>query len=142
MRTVLEKSTHRDAQGVAALSLAQYLKNMAEAAQQMKDQPELVQRVESMYGKDRAKQMLETGPEGFAKEAESLFERVESKYADVKHSYKGTLGDSAKAELFEIRNLAIGKSAPEIEGEDIQGQKFKLSDYKGKVVVLDFWGNW
>jgi hypothetical protein len=32
--------------------------------------------------------------------------------------------------------------APEIEGIDMDGQKFKLSDYRGKVVVLDFWGNW
>ena len=24
----------------------------------------------------------------------------------------------------------------------LDGQKFKLSDYRGKVVVLDFWGHW
>jgi len=38
--------------------------------------------------------------------------------------------------------IAVGKPAPEIEGEDIEGNAFKLSDYRGKVVVLDFWGNW
>ncbi len=38
--------------------------------------------------------------------------------------------------------LSIGKVAPEIEAEDIDGVKFKLSDYRGKVVVLDFWGDW
>ena len=38
--------------------------------------------------------------------------------------------------------LAVGKPAPEIEGEDIDGMAFKLSDYRGKVVLLDFWGNW
>ena len=37
---------------------------------------------------------------------------------------------------------AIGRPAPEIEGEDLDGNPFKLSDYRGKVVVLDFWGNW
>jgi cytochrome oxidase Cu insertion factor (SCO1/SenC/PrrC family) len=37
---------------------------------------------------------------------------------------------------------AIGRPAPEIEGEDLDGKTFKLSDYRGKVVVLDFWGNW
>jgi cytochrome oxidase Cu insertion factor (SCO1/SenC/PrrC family) len=36
----------------------------------------------------------------------------------------------------------VGQPAPDIEGEDIDGQPFKLSDYRGKVVVLDFWGNW
>ena len=40
------------------------------------------------------------------------------------------------------QKLAIGKVAPEIEGKDVEGNKFKLSDYRGKVVVLDFWGDW
>jgi hypothetical protein len=38
--------------------------------------------------------------------------------------------------------FAIGKTAPEIEGKDVDGKKFKLSEYRGKVVVLDFWGDW
>ena len=38
--------------------------------------------------------------------------------------------------------LAIGKVAPEIEGEDVDGKTMKLSQYRGKVVVLDFWGDW
>jgi hypothetical protein len=35
--------------------------------------------------------------------------------------------------------VAIGKHAPEIEGADSNGRSFKLSDYRGKVVLLDFW---
>ena len=38
--------------------------------------------------------------------------------------------------------IQVGNKALEIEGEDIQGNKFKLTDYRGKVVMLDFWGNW
>jgi predicted Zn finger-like uncharacterized protein len=38
--------------------------------------------------------------------------------------------------------LNVGDAAMEIDGEDIDGKPFKLSDYRGKVVVLDFWGNW
>jgi peroxiredoxin len=38
--------------------------------------------------------------------------------------------------------LEVGNLAPEIEGEDLEGVAFKLSDYRGKVVVLDFWGDW
>jgi hypothetical protein len=33
----------------------------------------------------------------------------------------------------------VGKSALPIEGVDSHGQAFKLSDYRGKVVLLDFW---
>jgi hypothetical protein len=42
----------------------------------------------------------------------------------------------------EPEHLAIGREAPEIEGNDVDGVPFKLSDYRGKIVVLDFWGNW
>jgi len=76
-----------------------------------------------------------------AAESEKLLEQVIEKYGTLAAGDK-TLGDQARADLFEIRNLAIGKVAPDIEGEDIEGRKFKLSDERGKVVVLDFWGNW
>jgi hypothetical protein len=35
--------------------------------------------------------------------------------------------------------LDPGSPAPEIEGKDLAGQSFRLSDYRGKVVLLDFW---
>ena len=38
--------------------------------------------------------------------------------------------------------FGIGNVAPDIEGQDLDGVAFKLSDYKGKVVFLDFWGDW
>ena len=36
----------------------------------------------------------------------------------------------------------IGMPAPEIEGADLDGVAFRLSDYQGKVVLLEFWGSW
>ncbi len=33
----------------------------------------------------------------------------------------------------------VGQTAPEIEGKDYHGKSFKLSDYRGKIVVLDCW---
>jgi thiol-disulfide isomerase/thioredoxin len=38
--------------------------------------------------------------------------------------------------------LSKNDRAPDIEGEDADGKLFKLSDYRGKVVLLDFWGDW
>ncbi len=32
--------------------------------------------------------------------------------------------------------------APEFQGKTIKGKEIKLSDYKGKVVLLDFWASW
>lgn len=42
----------------------------------------------------------------------------------------------------QLQKFAIGAQAPDIVGEDIDGVAFKLSDYRGKVVLLDFWGFW
>ena len=44
--------------------------------------------------------------------------------------------------LFEATTLEPGLEAPDISGEDLDGVPFKLSDYRGKVVLLDFWGDW
>ncbi len=38
--------------------------------------------------------------------------------------------------------LGEGDIIPEIEGEDTEGVSFKLSDYQGTVIMLDFWGDW
>ena len=48
----------------------------------------------------------------------------------------------AQGPKFEEENLQIGMKVPDIVGEDLDGVEFKLSDYHGKVVVLDFWGDW
>ncbi len=48
----------------------------------------------------------------------------------------------AKDALFEIEHLQVGCAAPEIAGVDVEGVPFKLGDYRGKVVLLDFWGFW
>ena len=33
----------------------------------------------------------------------------------------------------------IGQVAPDIEGDDLDGQHLRLADYRGQVVVLTFW---
>ena len=48
----------------------------------------------------------------------------------------------AKGEIQEYRNLQPGMVAPDIVGKDLDGVAFKLSDYRGKAVLLAFWGDW
>lgn len=80
-------------------------------------------------------------PEDDAK-ALALFSEVIESYGGVEHPWGGTLGEMARSNVFEIENLGIGKVCPEITGADADGVEFKLSDYKGKVIFLDFWGFW
>ncbi len=55
---------------------------------------------------------------------------------------RSTLGQVALARLDDWHNLAVGKPAPEIKGVDVQGKSLTLSNYRGKVVALVFWGTW
>ena len=52
------------------------------------------------------------------------------------------LADRARAPKFRSERLVVGKEVPDIVGKDIDGKEFKLSDYRGKVILLDFWGDW
>jgi hypothetical protein len=141
LRLLIEKNPHRDVQGTATAALGRFLKNQAQTARRL-DQGDVREQIEKFYGKEYVQGLLALNLPKIDKEVEQLFDLVSQKYADVKHERRGTLGKIAEGELFEIRNLAIGKVVPDIEDEDLDGKKFKLSDYRGKVVLLDFWGNW
>ena len=108
----------------------------------LKEWPEMARRYESLFGKDYLVTLQRQDPARAGAEVEALFERVIDKYADVKLPYSGTIGEQAKTELHEIRHLSVGKPAQEIAGEDQDGKRFKLSDYRGKVVLLYFWSEY
>jgi thiol-disulfide isomerase/thioredoxin len=59
-----------------------------------------------------------------AGEKKNLNKRLKEEYADL------------------FPDLSVGKHAPEIVTKNIHGKTVKLSDLKGKVVVLDFWATW
>ena len=52
------------------------------------------------------------------------------------------LARDASGRITSLTELVIGQPAPDIVAPDLAGEPFKLSDYRGKVVVLDFWGDW
>ncbi|MCZ7640250.1 MAG: TlpA family protein disulfide reductase [Verrucomicrobia bacterium] len=38
--------------------------------------------------------------------------------------------------------LAVGKTFPDFQEKDLDGQPLSLANYKGKVVLVDFWATW
>jgi hypothetical protein len=124
LQTVLEKNPDKAAQGLACFYLAQILKSQSQLA---------------------ARQKKSEAAANLTKQVEAMFDRVVKDYGDISdpRDKKGKrLRDLVEPELFEMRHLVVGKVVPDIEAEDIDGKAFKLSDYRGKVVMLDFWGHW
>ncbi|HKE02264.1 MAG TPA: hypothetical protein VKE69_14700 [Planctomycetota bacterium] len=74
--------------------------------------------------------------DGTLAKAKKLAKELIADYADT------DAGQAAKGALFELENLQIGQVAPEIVGRDADDGEFRLTSYRGKVVVLDFWGFW
>jgi hypothetical protein len=103
----------------------------------------MAERYHRVFGKEYLEELQRQDHAQVAREIETVFARAEQ-YGAVPipvtyYGSGGTVGEKAKAELFQIRHLSVGKVAPDIQAEDQDGKRFKLSDYRGKVVLLDFW---
>lgn len=51
-------------------------------------------------------------------------------------------GREVKEVIDEINNNSVGRKAKEFQRVDINGKILSLSEFKGKYVLLDFWGSW
>ncbi len=117
MKAAMETSTNKDVKGIALFSHASAIHEEAESAKDANKSAEL------------------------NAEAEKLLEKVGADYGDC-HMGPDTLKKQADKTLFEIRNLSVGKTAPQVTSRDLDEKPTKLSDLKGKVVVLDIWATW
>jgi hypothetical protein len=143
LRAMLEKNKHRSAQAQACFILASQAEGCLRLAREFKDDPENAKRYEGIIGKEAVEALVKADPDKLSKEAEAFYERIIKDFADDDYSRGNKLGERAKEHLDQLRHpILVGMPAPEIEAEDIDDKKFKLSDYRGKVVLLDFWGHW
>lgn len=78
------------------------------------------------------------------KNAVRLWTRCRDEFADFETSFFSGEKTKSVAEgyLFELEHLALGMKAPEMIGTDAENSKFAISDYRGKVLCLIFWGFW
>jgi RNA polymerase sigma factor (sigma-70 family) len=145
LEAAFEQSPHRTVRGRAGYYLARALAERADAAQLLRQMPDLAKDPAFAEEKPAVLALLRAAdPTAAARRAEEVYERLRKDYADVPQSGSrpGTLGEAAEQGLFALRRLALGGTAPDIDGSDLDGKKFKLSDYRGKVVVLVFGGHW
>lgn len=65
-----------------------------------------------------------------------LFEKLS---ASLRNSKEGL---AFAKRLYDKGPTSVGAVAPDFEQPDAQGNKVKLSDFKGRFVLLDFWASW
>jgi peroxiredoxin len=68
---------------------------------------------------------------------------VKTKFLSMLAALLGLLGSSTFAQAPKLAGpLAVGSVAPDFPTQTVDGKVVRLSDFKGQVVVLDFWATW
>lgn len=144
LRAVLADNPDVEVRARAALALAGHLRRIAGESEHMRRDPASFAFAISNGGAEAAERIRDRDPAALRREAESLLEILAGEYADISFDEQRgiTFGQHAATLLHEIRELVVGKPAPEIEGHDVDGNPLRLSDYRGKVVALVWWASW
>lgn len=142
----------KESMKVVELLLSEHMdsEGLGELTQSLRE-PEALRAIvaESPHAKVRAGALLQLGqvllekPKAELKaEGRDCLEAVMAEYGELGYGQNSTYGKAAERTLYEFDHLQIGMVAPDFEATDENGVKWKLSDYRGKVVVVDFWGYW
>lgn len=75
-------------------------------------------------------------------EAVTHLQRIVQDFPSVSVPRIGNLARIANARIHQLTYLEVGRTAQEIEAGDALGTDFKLSEYRGKAVILFFWADW
>jgi peroxiredoxin len=168
LESLVTKARNRETQGLARQALAQYLLCKAIMVERSRKRDTEVKEYYVSFDEHGEKKNIEVpkfyedqyethlrscDPNVLRMRSEQIFEQVLAEYGEIPYvrggaarvidlSHKRTLAQAASIRLDEMRNLAIGKVAPEISTVDFNDKPLKLSNYRGKIVVLVFWGSW
>jgi peroxiredoxin len=139
--------------GYATLALAELLSRKAEYAERSQHRLEsppqtsnLSKHIQSRVDPAFSKYLSSSTITDTKNESAKLFRSILIHYADVPNTVSAPhfrevakLGDKASKSLHALEHLSIGAEAPDIVGQDLNGQPQNLKDYRGRVVVLSFW---
>jgi hypothetical protein len=152
LRTAMEKNTNRDVQAHACYTMALLLASRDHHAAPVRHRT-----TASRKGQVAVKPA--SADEKHREEIQVLYGKLLTDFRDIKFSRKKTFGEIALAALERFKaassgsmmgsgpftegvGLEIGMVAPEIQGLNTRGMPMRLSEFRGRVVVLDFWGDW
>ena len=75
-------------------------------------------------------------------EVTRMAQLVADEYSDVEVFRGEPGGEAIKPVLYALENLAIGAVLPEATAQRVGGDQESLSQYRGSVLLLDFWATW
>jgi thiol-disulfide isomerase/thioredoxin len=123
LKDVMAKNPDRKIQGMVCKTLIQVEQRKASIAGQLKESELGRKNLEGRVGKETVEKFMANAANA-EENAEALKKTLHTKYADL------------------YPDLSIGKPAPEVVIQDVDGKKARLSALKGRVVVLDIWATW
>ena len=152
LRAAMEKSQDREVQAHACYALISMLTAREHPAAPARRRTAKARKSETAE---------EPGKKAMSEEIEVLYGRLLKDFRDLRPSRKSkhSYGELALTALGNLKpksgrsgasptsfpegvGLEVGLVAPEIQGLDTSGNPMRLSAFRGKVVVLDFWGDW
>lgn len=149
LEKVRKQSSNKRVRAMADFVRAGQLMNMGKAALELdtpgsSGDPYITYYLQGIDDALKAKLMAKGMSEECTRLGEELYTHCAKAYADIEiYPDSGMMvGAMAGGALFELKNLQIGMVAPDIHGEDADGVAFNLYDYRGRVILLDFWGYW
>jgi peroxiredoxin len=72
----------------------------------------------------------------------AAYQQWKLQYAQEPKYLQEENGNSADGNAAGTESMLVGKPAPDFELEIMGGDRFRLSEHKGKIVVLAFWATW
>ena len=150
LKSVVKTNSDRAIRAQAIYALGRLDANKSEALAEFENRSQDPVYAKNMTVNDLAEWKTFGTSQQAAADAESEFNEVIANYSDCLDLRKLSspkeeaprLKELAERQLFALNHLSLGKEAPEIEAEGVDGKKFKLSDSRGKVCVLTFWATW
>ena len=120
---VIANHPNRKIRAIAVRSVAEAREQAAQTGTLLKDRPDFRKNFEGFRGKEFADDLMAKVDTNKA-ESVRLRKILADQYADV------------------LPDLSIGKTAPEVVSKNLDGKPVRLSELRGRVVVLDIWATW